>query len=56
MFEKDNAKTVHSKKAKKNHKYDMAEMESRRSEEAYKWFVQPPYYLEGVKNERAESD
>lgn len=50
MFEKDNAKTAHSKRMKKERKYNLSEMESRKNEEAYKRFLQKPYYLEGAKN------
>ena len=56
MHEKDNAKTAHSKKMKKEHKYNLSEMESRRSETAYKRFMRKPYYLEDVKNGRTTGD
>ena len=52
MLEGSNAKKVHSQELKKNHKYDLAELESKRNEEAYKRFVTKPYYLEVTKNER----
>lgn len=53
MLEGSNAKKVHSQELKKNHKYDLAELESKRNEEAYKRFVTKPYYLEVTKNGRA---
>ena len=49
MFENDSAKTAHNKKHNKNRKYDFAEMESRKSEDAYKRFLKKPYYLEETK-------